>query len=139
MSYLNKINIKFKKKKRVGRGIGSGLGKTAGRGHKGQKSRSGYTKDFLFEGGQTPLNRRLPKFGFKSKKKNCISIKSNQLTKLTDLSLNISLLKKKKIIKNYIKSVKIVYSKNTQNFKIQDKNIKISQKLKNFLNGGGGS
>ncbi|CAN5415377.1 50S ribosomal protein L15 [soil metagenome] len=52
------------KKKRVGRGPGSGLGKTAGRGHKGQKSRSGYSKKIGFEGGQMPLQRRLPKRGF---------------------------------------------------------------------------
>src|SRR5437868_7377754 len=52
------------KKKRVGRGPGSGLGKTAGRGHKGQKSRSGYSSRPGFEGGQMPLQRRLPKRGF---------------------------------------------------------------------------
>ena len=52
------------KKKRVGRGPGSGLGKTAGKGHKGQKSRSGYSRKIGFEGGQMPLQRRLPKRGF---------------------------------------------------------------------------
>src|SRR2546430_17689434 len=52
------------KKKRVGRGPGSGLGKTAGRGEKGQKSRSGYSRKVGFEGGQMPLHRRLPKRGF---------------------------------------------------------------------------
>jgi large subunit ribosomal protein L15 len=55
-------------RKRVGRGIGSGLGKTAGRGHKGQKARSGGFHKVGFEGGQMPLQRRLPKFGFKSRK-----------------------------------------------------------------------
>ena len=54
---------------RVGRGIGSGLGKTAGRGHKGQRARAGGTHKFGFEGGQMPLQRRLPKVGFRSKKK----------------------------------------------------------------------
>jgi large subunit ribosomal protein L15 len=53
-----------KKRKRVGRGPGSGTGKTAGRGHKGQKSRSGYSRRYGFEGGQMPLVRRLPKRGF---------------------------------------------------------------------------
>jgi len=53
-----------KKRKRVGRGPGSGSGKTSGRGHNGQKSRSGYSRRFGFEGGQMPLNRRLPKRGF---------------------------------------------------------------------------
>jgi large subunit ribosomal protein L15 len=62
--------------KRVGRGIGSGLGKTAGRGHKGQKSRSGGSVKPGFEGGQMPIQRRLPKFGFTSRK----SIVSDQVT-----------------------------------------------------------
>jgi large subunit ribosomal protein L15 len=53
---------------RVGRGIGSGMGKTAGRGHKGQHARAGGTHKFGFEGGQMPLNRRMPKVGFRSKK-----------------------------------------------------------------------
>ena len=57
-----------KDRKRVGRGIGSGLGKTCGRGHKGQKSRSGGFSKIGFEGGQMPLQRRLPKVGFKSRK-----------------------------------------------------------------------
>jgi large subunit ribosomal protein L15 len=56
-------------KRRVGRGIGSGLGKTAGRGHKGQKSRAGGFHKVGFEGGQMPLHRRLPKRGFKSPSK----------------------------------------------------------------------
>jgi large subunit ribosomal protein L15 len=55
-----------KEKKRVGRGIGSGLGKTSGRGHKGQKAREGDPKPIWFEGGQTPIYRRIPKRGFKS-------------------------------------------------------------------------
>jgi large subunit ribosomal protein L15 len=58
-----------KARRRVGRGIGSGLGKTAGRGHKGQKSRSGGYHKVGFEGGQMPLQRRLPKRGFKSRTK----------------------------------------------------------------------
>ena len=67
MLQLSKLKYKIgskKKKKRVGRGTSSGLGKTCGRGHKGQKSRSGGTKGRHFEGGQTPLYRRLPKRGF---------------------------------------------------------------------------
>jgi large subunit ribosomal protein L15 len=58
------IGVKYKQRKRVGRGRGSGQGKTAGRGHKGQKSRSGYSRRIAFEGGQMPLARRLPKRGF---------------------------------------------------------------------------
>jgi large subunit ribosomal protein L15 len=67
-------------RRRVGRGIGSGLGKTAGRGHKGQKSRSGGYHKVGFEGGQMPLQRRLPKRGFKS-----ASLKYNAEISLTDL------------------------------------------------------
>jgi large subunit ribosomal protein L15 len=67
-------------KRRVGRGIGSGLGKTAGRGHKGQKSRSGGYHKVGFEGGQMPLQRRLPKRGFKS-----TTLKYNAEVTLTDL------------------------------------------------------
>lgn len=69
MLKLNELRPKRgskKKKKRVGRGPSSGLGKTCGRGHKGQKSRSGGTKGIRFEGGQTPLYRRLPKRGFRN-------------------------------------------------------------------------
>jgi large subunit ribosomal protein L15 len=55
---------RYKSRKRVGRGQGSGHGKTSGRGHKGQKSRSGYSRRFQFEGGQMPFFRRMPKFGF---------------------------------------------------------------------------
>jgi large subunit ribosomal protein L15 len=57
-----------KKRKRVGRGVGSGLGKTSGRGHKGQKSRSGYSRRLGHEGGQMPLIRRIPKRGFNNKR-----------------------------------------------------------------------
>lgn len=64
LNNLKKPDGSTHKKKRVGRGPGSGLGKTAGRGHKGQKSRSGYSRKKGFEGGQMPLHRRLPKRGF---------------------------------------------------------------------------
>lgn len=64
LSNLSPSDGATKKRKRVGRGIGSGHGKTSGRGHKGQKARSGYKRRLGFEGGQMPLNRRLPKRGF---------------------------------------------------------------------------
>jgi large subunit ribosomal protein L15 len=73
-----------KRRKRVGRGTSSGVGKTCGRGHKGQKSRSGGTKGLRFEGGQTPLYRRLPKFGFSNYpfKKEYAVINVSELAKL---------------------------------------------------------
>lgn len=66
LSNLKPAKGSTKKKKRIGRGQGSGRGGTATRGHKGQKSRSGYSKQFGFEGGQMPLVRRVPKYGFKN-------------------------------------------------------------------------
>ena len=72
-----------KNRRRVGRGIGSGLGKTAGRGHKGQKSRSGGFHKVGFEGGQMPLQRRLPKRGFVSRSKNdTAEVRLSDLAKL---------------------------------------------------------
>ena len=66
LSTLQPAKGSVKKNKRLGRGVGSGTGKTAGRGHKGAKSRSGYKKKMGFEGGQMPLQPRVPKFGFNS-------------------------------------------------------------------------
>ncbi len=64
LSNLTPAKGSVKNKKRIGRGVGSGKGRTSARGHKGQKSRSGYSRRLGFEGGQMPLHRRLPKFGF---------------------------------------------------------------------------
>ena len=66
LSNLRPAEGSTKTRKRIGRGTGSGLGGTSTKGHKGQKSRSGYSKKIGFEGGQMPIQRRLPKFGFKS-------------------------------------------------------------------------
>lgn len=83
-----------KSRRRVGRGIGSGLGKTAGRGHKGQKSRSGGFHKVGFEGGQMPIQRRLPKRGFSSKEKKLnFEIKLSSLEKIDSKVINFSLLK----------------------------------------------
>ncbi len=109
--YLNTIGVKFTKKKRVGRGIGSGLGKTCGKGHKGQKVRSGYSMRNCFEGGQTPLHIRLPKFGFRSLiKKYKSEVSSHLLNSFKDTYISLSFLKKKKIINKKIRFVKIIYS-----------------------------
>ena len=98
-------------KRRVGRGIGSGLGKTAGRGHKGQNSRSGGYHKVGFEGGQMPLQRRLPKRGFKSQ-----TLKYNaevSLTALDQLGLpevDMLTLKQARLVGEMIKVVKVVKS-----------------------------
>ena len=90
---LNTLNIKIKikKKKRLGRGIGSTKGKTSGRGHKGQKSRSGVAIK-SFEGGQMPLYRRLPKRGFRTlkNKKNIAKINLSKIQKILDKKINFS-------------------------------------------------
>ena len=93
-------------RKRVGRGIGSGNGKTAGRGHKGLKSRSGGSIPRWFEGGQMPLQQRLPKFGFSSRVNNLSTdINLRMLDGLKEVSLEI--LKEKKLLNKKINKVKI--------------------------------
>lgn len=84
LSNLRPATGATKTRKRVGRGAGSGLRKTAGRGHKGAKSRSGYSKKFGFEGGQMPLQRRVPKYGFKNN--NRIAFKAINLDALQNLA-----------------------------------------------------
>ena len=100
-----------KARRRVGRGIGSGLGKTAGRGHKGQKSRAGGYHKVGFEGGQMPLQRRLPKRGFKSQ-----TLKFNgevtlaQLEKLGAGEVDLLALKSAGLVKQHVKTVKVIKS-----------------------------
>ncbi len=98
-----------KPRRRVGRGIGSGLGKTAGRGHKGQKSRSGGFHKVGFEGGQMPLQRRLPKRGFKS-----AALKFNAEVTLADLQalgqaeVDLLTLKQAGLVPQLAKKVKVI-------------------------------
>lgn len=80
-------------KRRVGRGIGSGLGKTAGRGHKGQKSRTGGFHKVGFEGGQMPLQRRLPKRGFVSLNDKTASVRLGELAKIATEAIDLAQLK----------------------------------------------
>ena len=109
---LNKIKPadgSKKARRRVGRGIGSGLGKTAGRGHKGQKSRAGGFHKVGFEGGQMPLQRRLPKRGFKSH-----SLKYNAEVTLSDLQrlgaaeVDLLSLKAAGLVGQNVKNVKVI-------------------------------
>ena len=100
-----------KNRRRVGRGIGSGLGKTAGRGHKGQSSRAGGYHKVGFEGGQMPLQRRLPKRGFKS-----ALLKYNGEVTLADLQglaideVDLQVLKQAGLVRNIVKIVKVIKS-----------------------------
>lgn len=100
-----------KNRKRVGRGIGSGNGKTAGRGHKGQKSRSGGFHKTGFEGGQMPLQRRLPKVGFTSRKSRVTTeIRLNELAGIEGDVIDIAALKKANIVNKNIRFVKVILS-----------------------------
>ena len=97
--------------KRRGRGIGSGLGKTGGRGHKGQKSRSGGKPMIGFEGGQMPLQRRLPKVGFTSRLARVTDeIRLNELNALTADVIDIAVLKEANLISRSIQRVKVMES-----------------------------
>src|ERR671933_1673492 len=99
------------KKKRVGRGPGSGLGKTAGRGNKGQKSRSGYSGKVGFEGGQMPLQRRLPKRGFKSLSAgDTAEVRLSDLQRLEAAEIDLLALKAARIVPQLAKNAKIVLS-----------------------------
>lgn len=98
-----------KSPRRVGRGIGSGLGKTAGRGHKGQKSRAGGYHKVGFEGGQMPLQRRLPKRGFKSTTKPFqAEITLSALQKLSIQDIDILVLKQAGLVARDARSVKVI-------------------------------
>jgi len=100
-----------KSAKRVGRGIGSGLGKTGGRGHKGQKSRSGGFHKVGFEGGQMPLQRRLPKIGFTSRSGRYIEeVRLHELAKVDGDAVDLVALKAANIIRQETKRVKVIAS-----------------------------
>ena len=124
---LNNINDNpsRKERKRVGRGTGSGVGKTAGRGHKGQKSRSGGNVRPGFEGGQMPLQMRVPKFGFSSRiSRVSESINVKQLEGVK--KIDIQTLRKIGLIKKNTKKVKI-FGEGKLSAKVTDENIKISK------------
>ena len=96
-------------KKRVGRGIGSGLGKTAGRGHKGQKARSGGFHKVGFEGGQMPMHRRLPKRGFVSlTARDTAQVRLSSLEKLPVTEIDMLILKQAGVVPNSSKAAKII-------------------------------
>ena len=98
-------------KRRVGRGIGSGLGKTAGRGHKGQKSRSGGYHKVGFEGGQMPMQRRLPKRGFKSHLlKYNAEVNLSELAALELAEIDLLTLKQVGLVGQLVKNVKVIKS-----------------------------
>ena len=97
--------------KRVGRGIGSGLGKTSGRGHKGQKSRTGGYHKLGFEGGQMPLQRRLPKVGFRSRKaRYTAEVRLSELNGMDLDTIDLKALQAADIIADSFKRAKVILS-----------------------------
>ena len=128
-----------KNRKRVGRGIGSGSGKTCGRGHKGQKSRAGGFHKVGFEGGQMPLHRRLPKRGFKSMKSLFTQqIRLGDIDRLGISIVNLSELKKCGAVPSLTRNVKIFLSGSIKKpVKVQD--IPVSKGVKVAIEKAGGS
>ncbi|OGT07618.1 MAG: 50S ribosomal protein L15 [Gammaproteobacteria bacterium GWF2_41_13] len=141
--YLNELKPAAgsnKTYKRLGRGIGSGKGKTAGKGHKGQKARSGGIHKVGFEGGQMPLQRRLPKFGFHSMTAFSIQeIRLSQLAKMVATEIDFDVLKREKLLKYTTKQVKVILDKNKKIEKaIIVKGLKISAGAKAAIESAGG-
>lgn len=126
-------------KKRLGRGIGSGLGKTSGKGHKGQKARAGGYHRINFEGGQMPLQRRLPKLGFTSRVGRTVDqICLSELEKLTDEVIDIAVLRQAGLINNSIKQVKVILSGELSKA-IKLKGMKVTKGARLAIEGLGGS
>lgn len=126
-------------KRRVGRGPGSGLGKTAGRGHKGQKARSGGFHKVGFEGGQMPLQRRLPKRGFVSPGKNATAeVRLSELNTLETKEIDLLALKQAGIVPARALSAKVMLSgKITRAVKVKD--LRVSKGARAAIEAAGGS
>ena len=111
LNSLSSVPGSTKKPKRVGRGVGSGLGKTAGRGHKGQRARAGGFHKIGFEGGQMPLHRRLPKIGFSSHiSATRAEVRLNELAKLATDSIDLDALKAANIVPKHTQVARVIKS-----------------------------
>ncbi|GJL76631.1 50S ribosomal protein L15 [Nitrosomonas sp.] len=142
--YLNTIKNSdgaTKQPKRIGRGMGSGSGKTAGRGHKGQKSRAGGFHKVGFEGGQMPLHRRLPKRGFKSPNAdNVASLRLKTLEQLSETPITITSIKNNGLIGKRMTTVKVYLSNNNSlSANLNLEGIKVSKGAKKIIEAAGGS
>lgn len=124
---------------RVGRGIGTGLGKTSGRGHKGQHARKGGYHKVGFEGGQMPLQRRLPKFGFKSRTAHlCAEIRLSELEKLDVQVIDLDSLRAADLINAIHKRVKI-FGNGKLNKKLTVRGLGITQGARKAIENAGGT
>ena len=136
-------NLKPKKgakhaKKRVGRGPGSGHGKTAGRGEKGQKSRSGYSRMLGFEGGQMPLHRRLPKRGFKSlTRQDVAEVRLSDLQDMKATDIDFAALRAKHVVPREALSAKVILSGELKR-KVTLKGVKASKGARAAIEAAGG-
>lgn len=132
------LSSRTSKRKRRGRGPGSGLGKTSGRGHKGQGSRSGGGVRAGFEGGQMPLQKRVPKYGFFSRKSGFSEeIRLSTLIKLDKKEINIQVLKEEDLINQNTSKVKVI--KDTESCsKLNLKGINTTASVKNLIESAGG-
>lgn len=127
-----------KNAKRVGRGIGSGLGKTCGRGHKGQKSRSGGFSKIGFEGGQMPLQRRLPKVGFNSRSfKLSAEVRLDELAKVDADIIDIAALIKSDVVPARTNKAKVIASGEITKA-VQLKGIKVTPGARSAIEAAGG-
>lgn len=141
MSLLNTLapEVARKDKKRVGRGMGSGNGKTCGRGHKGQKSRSGGFHKVGFEGGQMPIQRRVPKFGFTSRKSMVSeSVRSSDLNLIDADIITVDVLIEAGVVKSNTKFVK-VFSSGEITRPLKLKGIRVTASIKEAIEKAGGS
>ena len=128
-----------KAKRRVGRGIGSGFGKTAGRGHKGQKSRSGGFHKVGFEGGQMPLQRRLPKRGFKSLAAGTVAeVRLSDLQKMPGDEVDLLALKAAGVVSQLALSAKVILSGSLER-KVALKGVGATKGAKAAIEAAGGS
>jgi large subunit ribosomal protein L15 len=125
--------------KRLGRGIGSGLGKTSGRGHKGQRARAGGFHKLGFEGGQTPLQRRLPKFGFTPLQSIATEVlRLDALNKLTVDIIDIPALRAARLINASCKEVKLIATGELKKV-VRVKGLKLSAGARKLIEAAGGS
>lgn len=126
-------------KKRLGRGIGSGLGKTSGKGHKGQKARAGGFHKINFEGGQMPIQRRLPKMGFKSRVCKYIDqVCLSELDKVNADVIDLTVLKECGLVNQTIKEVKVILSGQLTSAK-KLKGLRVTKGARIAIEGLGGS
>ncbi len=124
--------------KRLGRGIGSGKGKTCGKGHKGQKSRSGGFTKVGFEGGQMPIQRRLPKSGFSSRiGQYTAEVRLSDLSKLAEELIDLQVLQKSNVVNKNIKRVKIISSGSIEKV-VTIKGIKVTAGAQKLIEAAGG-